>query len=188
MKTTLIITNLVCIIIIILLSKCNNVEPTKRPLQITFTTPEVKGNSDTIYQSSIIYKTIKLPSHEDTLLVAYLKDSINRLAMFIDAITERTYSQVFTDSNQEVEVYSKTRGELIEQAITYTIFPKTITIDTTIYINCPIKNQYFGSAGIGYGEQIFGVGQFSYINKKNKILSAAITTNGQAFLTYGIKF
>lgn len=191
MKNTLIITNLICIGIIIFLVKCGDKEAKSFPIQISFTTPEIKGSSDTIYEDSLIYISKTIPDTSNKYLLAYLADSINRLNLFIEAITERVYTESYKDTNQEVIVYSKTRGSLIEQSISYTMFPKTYTIDTIIEVSCPKKNELYLSGGIGYD---LGLNKYSFqsqlslINKKNRMLSAGINTNRQAFLTYGIKF
>lgn len=191
MKNTLIITNLICIGIIIFLVKCGDKEAKSFPIQISFTTPEIKGSSDTIYEDSLIYISKTIPDTSNKYLLAYLADSINRLNLFIEAITERVYTESYKDTNQEVIVYSKTRGSLIEQSISYTMFPKTYTIDTIIEVSCPKKNMVFLSGGIGYDIVLNSPSfqsQLSLINKKNRMLSAGINTNRQAFLTYGIKF
>lgn len=109
--------------------------------------------------------------------------------MFIEAIAIREYSQKYTDTIQEVEVYSKTRGELIEQAITYTIFPRTIKFDTIIILPDDKRNMYFGSLGARTGQ--FGssaVIKGSLITKKNKIITFDASTDRQISITYGIQF
>lgn len=170
------------------IEKCTpNPEPTF--IRITKTIPGIQGKSDTLYKDSIIYVDKLVPTAtNDTLLMKYLQDSINRLNMYIEAITIRTYNQKFTDSVQEVSVYSKTRGELIEQQISYNIFPKTITFDTIIPM--PTNNRsYFTSAGIRFGQgNTAAIIQGGYINKKNRVMTLGIGTDRQISATYGIKF
>lgn len=176
-------------VIYFMAQKSCNQKPIEKTITIEKTLPAIRGYSDTLYIDSLIYRTKTLPPETDTLLIKYLQDSLNRLNMFIEAIATREYSQKYTDTIQEVEVYSKTRGELIEQAITYTIFPRTIKFDTIIILTDDKRNMYFGSLGARTGQ--FGssaVIKGSLITKKNKIITFDASTDRQISITYGIQF
>jgi hypothetical protein len=176
-------------VIYFMAQKSCNQKPIEKTITIEKTLPAIQGRSDTLYMDSLIYLTKTLPRETDTLLIKYLQDSLNRLNMFIQAIAIREYSQKYTDTVQQVEVYSKTRGELIEQSISYTIFPQTIKFDTTIIVDNPSRNMYFGSLGVRTGQ--FGTSVLlkgTFINKKHRIASFDIGTDGQLSVSYGIKF
>lgn len=58
-----------------------------------------------------------------------------------DALTERDYEEIFTDSTQSITVKSKVQGRLLKQEVGYEIFPSTITVDTIIDVEIPKKEK-----------------------------------------------
>lgn len=172
--------------------QCNKpVETVRVPVRLDINLPERQGKSDTIYQDSIVIRTVTAPSETDTLMLAYLKDSINRLNMFLEAISIREYNETFLDSIQSVSVYSKTRGHLIEQSISYNILPQTIQVDTVLQVDCPVPSQKYMNLGAGYNPMLSRIsmhGGFTYISTKRNMYHFGASSAGDIYFKYGIKF
>jgi hypothetical protein len=189
MKKTLLITNLLSIgIILFLLKDCGkNVKP--KTITTTIYIPEIVDNFDTLTETQIKYITRAQDRKSDSLALEFLKDSIGQLNRYLDAIAVREYSQTFKDTFQEVNVYSKTRGELIAQSIDYKIYGRTIIHDTTILQSEKSCRGIYGAVGIRYGaEGLSAVAQGILTNNKNRVISVDISTRKQIGFTYGIKF
>lgn len=186
----------IVILTLLLFRNCDNttpVEPVNAETKINFKTPTYKNTIDTFYVDSIVYITKLVPTENDSLLKKYLelKDSIKKLEMYKEAIAIREYKQTYKDSTQKVEVYSKTRGELITQTLSYEIYPKTYTIDTNIVINAPIVPQKYLNLGVGYNfsTQVPVLHtSFIYINKRNRLHEIGLSSNMQIYLKYGVRF
>jgi hypothetical protein len=177
--------------LIVLQIRCCRNKPTtviEKVVTVEVKTPEYIRVSDTIYKDSLIYRRITLPPVTDSTVLAFLRDSINRLHMFIDAIAIREYNQSFRDSLQEVNVYSKTKGELIEQAIDYKIYSRTYSVDTVVQFNCLNISKQFVSIGAGYNPisniPNLHVG-YNYLSKKQNLFQGALTSDGQIYFKYG---
>ncbi|QLG46062.1 hypothetical protein [Costertonia aggregata] len=109
---------------------------------VTIEVPEKKGSFEVIQPKPVVeYDTIieqgkpRIVEVENpinkTLLDKYvsLKDSIDRMDLVKDAITERTYVETFIDSNQTIKVKSKVIGTLKSQTVDYTIYERQIPIN-----------------------------------------------------------
>ncbi|MDG3582058.1 hypothetical protein [Galbibacter pacificus] len=55
-----------------------------------------------------------------------LSDSLERIKMYEDAITKRTYREVYKDSTATIEVESEVQGYLTKQKVKYTINEREI--------------------------------------------------------------
>jgi len=89
--------------------------------------PEVKY--DTIYRDSVVEKiVVKENPVNQELLTKYkqAKDSLAKMDIFEDAITERRYKDVFEDSNQTITVTSDVIGSLQRQKVDYNIHSTSI--------------------------------------------------------------
>lgn len=172
--------------------QCNKpVETVRVPVRLDINLPENQGQFDTIYQDSIVIRTVTVPDKSDSLMLAYLNDSINRLNMFLEAISIREYNEIFSDSIQSISVYSKTRGHLIEQSILYNIFPQTIQIDTVMDIECPIPTQKYISLGAGYNPMFNRASLhagFTYISTKKNMYQIGASSVGDIHFKFGIQF
>jgi hypothetical protein len=178
---------------LLLLKNCNNNTTTEVevPITVEIKVPEYIKVFDTIYQDKIKYRTKTVPNPTDSLLTQYLTDSIDRLNMFISAISVREYTQTFEDTIQKIDIYSKTRGELLEQSVSYNIFPRTYKLDTVLVIKCPIVSQQFINVGPGYNfvtNQPTIQTSYMYINKKSRVYQAGLSSEGNVYVKYGIKF
>lgn len=122
----------------------------------TITIPEKKGSVviekpepiiryDTIYKDSIIEKVVKVenPVNQE-LLKKYqeAQDSLQRIKLFKDAITERRYEEEFNQDGVTVTVNSDVIGTLKRQEVSFLIPEQQIN-----YKN-PSEGLYLG-AGVG---------------------------------------
>lgn len=150
----------------------------KVPVALKIKTPIIKKEFDTIYLPGEI---IRLPGERIIDSTYYdqwkkLTDSLEREKMFKDAITIREYNTTFDDDTLKIDVYSKTRGTLLEQAVNYTVKPFEVTLDTTLNVPVPKKPMFFIGATMTTvptlevdQNQVLGFGpQAIFIDKKHK--------------------
>jgi len=184
-------TTIISIIIILFLVNCQREkEIIKVPVRIEVPIPGVEGKTDTIYVPKPIL--VEVPKETDTHLDAYLatRDSLERLRLYLDAITIREYRNEFEDDTIRIDTWSRVRGELLAQSNEYFIKPRTITFDTVIDVQIPQFNELF----------LYGGGKYSFIdksmgfelklilkNKKNNLLSIGIDSDGMVSGGYGFK-
>ena len=179
------------------------------PVKILVPVPSKEGSSDTIYKP-IPGKTItvenalnqelssnnkKLIEENKILLEKYKKaDSIAKLNQYNDAISIREYNQKFIDTFQTVEVYSKTRGKLLEQSINYKTNKYFIPLDTTV--TTKIKGKFKVLGQLEVGTPILNDNNFNKIivkpsiifqNSKNNGISLSVDTQGNGYLGVLIK-
>jgi hypothetical protein len=184
-------TTIISIIIILFLVNCQGEkEIIKVPVRIEVPIPAIEGKTDTIYVPKPIL--VEVPKETDTHLEAYLatKDSLERLRLYLDAITVREYRNEFEDDTIKIDTWSRVRGELLAQSNEYFIKPRTIAFDTVIDVAVPRFNELF----------LYGGGKYSFIdksmgfelklilkNKKNNLLSIGIDSDGMVSGGYGFK-
>ena len=153
----------------------------------TFSSPTPIQRLDTIHTSSTNYEVIKIPDPiNQELLEKYEKaqDSIVKLNLYKEAITEREYKEVLSDSVQTITVHSKVIGTLTEQIISYTTNPITLEIKSKrssaeVFLGgfTTIPTMPTGSLDVG--------GQLS-IKTKNQLYNIGYTVNGSVMA--GISF
>lgn len=178
-------------IIYFLTQKPNNIEYVEVP---TIVEVEVPGKQGEIRIDSIpVPYAVKNPIN-DELVAKYEKanDSIKKL-LFIMSIAEKEYNISFKDSIQNIDVYSKLKnGELVNQTVTYDIFPRTETVETIVKVPVPKYNKILvgGELGIPINNNNKPVGKFNLMfqNKKDNILSLSYDTNGTGWVGYNISF
>lgn len=207
--------NIVLIIIILLMggiiafltTKDPEKEIVKVPVEVIVEVPAKTGKSDTVKNPEPLGVPSFRPGPENpvnkVLLNKYIEieaslsaaqDSVRKLNLYISAITERTYNQQFIDSTQKVNVYSKVRGSLLEQAIDYEIFPTTITARTEVDVEIPKRNSLYWLIEGGYpllgpeGAKFAGKATFIFKNKKDALFSLSPDTNGNVWLGFGKQF
>lgn len=186
------------------------VEVIEVPIHIRIPVPSKEGTSDTVYKPlpikiitrenplnqelSSINK--KLLIENDSLLEKYKRaDSINKSKQYQDAIAIKEYKETFKDTFQTIDVYTKTRGELLEQSISYKTEKYYIDLDTTIKVKVKGKFKVLGQMEVG--SNIIGKETFTKIvakpsiifqNSKNNGLSISVDTKGIGYLGVVIKF
>lgn len=140
-------------------------------------TPEPIIRYDTIQlkEKATIVK-VENPVNQE-LLEAYNKanDSIGKLNILMDAITERNYNEVYEDNVQKITVNSKVIGRLTEQQINYLIKPSTVELKVPekalklflgADLEVPLRRENIISAGVNLNAQY-----------KNKLITIGINNN-----------
>lgn len=147
----------VCAILLLLLLRECNVSKDGESIikEVVVTVPETKGRFDTIdFEKPATKKQppTVLTEIDSTYINRYFaaKDSIEALNLYIDAITEREYTQSFQDSVQTVSVFSQVRGELLRQSVDYEIYQREVATNDTLPIPPRRPSLYF-SGEIGTG-------------------------------------
>jgi len=185
-------TTIISIIIILFLVNCQGEKDIiKVPVRIEVPIPGIEGRTDTIYVPKPIL--VEVPKETDTHLEAYLatKDSLERLRLYLDAITVREYRNEFEDDTIRINTWSRVRGELLAQSNEYFIKPRTIVFDTVIDVQIPRYNQFYLAGGIRSQfpiETPVAVLKGVFINKNNNMLGLEAGTDGSWGAFYGIKF
>lgn len=123
------------------IKQCSEGSKTTTPVKIE--TPIKNGSFDKPtavipgikVKDSIIYKKGKVIYTENPinkkLADDYLKatDSIKRLKLYLDAIQEKDGTYVYDNNDVKLEIYAKTRGELLELKPKYTVKSMEIKAD-----------------------------------------------------------
>lgn len=176
---------IICLILgIALAQQCNRPEPKPIIRTIEVEVPVIEKQFDTVYINKPVLIHEIDSSYIDRWITA--KDSLERLKMYLDAITVREYSQNFTDSIQSIDVWSKTRGELIEQTVSYKTFPRTIKQIDTI-LPSKGKRSLYALPEVGMNTQMDKV-KFSlsllYKDRNNRIYTIGI--DNEAVISLGV--
>ncbi len=187
------IATFVCIIIILFLVQCDREkEIVEVPVRIEVPVPGIDGKTDTIYKPVPIRVEVPERGMNDLLdKYASTLDSLERLKMFIDAITVREYNNTFEDDTIKISTFSEVRGELLKQSNEYYIKPRTIVVDTVIDVQIPRSNSFYLAGGVRSSfpiETPVGVLKGVFINKKNNMLGLEAGTDGSFGVFYGIRF
>lgn len=114
-------------------------------------------------------------------------------SLYADAVTERSYEEIFKDSTQSITVTSNVQGKLLNQSLEYEIYPYTVKIDTTVYT--PIERRYklfvYGNVGLPTkpGESVTPSveGGFMIQNKKDNLIILGFDSNAYIKVGYAHK-
>ena len=159
--------------------------------------PAVSGKSDTIKKPEP-YKIKNNLNNE--LLIKYnkAKSEIERLELYKESIVEREYKEVFKDSVQEIEIFTRVQqGKILEQAINYRIDPYLLKVRDTLRISPKdfLRNKFLGGIELGMPlepqigmSHIIAKGTIYFQNKKDNILSLGIDTRKTIWAGYIISF
>lgn len=170
------------------------------PVVIDFTTPEVLKAHDTVYIDSIVYKDrviYKEHSYNKELKKQYMaaKDSIAKLNLYLEAITEREYKITYPDSIQNITVFTRARGELLKQQVSYEVFPKTHYIDTTVSVVQKPRIKVWGRVALGvplynpeYNKPVLGEIGLIIKNRNDGIMTFDIDTQIRGWVGFAKKF
>jgi len=186
------ITTFVLLGIVLFLVNCQGEkEIIKVPVRIEVPIPGIEGRTDTVFVPTP-YR-VEVPKETDTHLEAYLatKDSLERLRLYLDAITIREYQNEFEDDTIRIDTWSRVRGELLAQSSEYYIKPRTIAFDTVIDVQIPRYNQFYLAGGIRSTfpiETPVGVLKGVFVNKNNNMLGLEAGTDRSFGVFYGLKF
>lgn len=145
-------------------------------------------------KDSIVYREGKTIYTENPinkkLAEDYLKatDSIKRLQLYLDAIQEKDGTYVYDNKDLRLEIYAKTRGELLEIKPNYTIKPSEVKVDV------PLKQTVFAMYGgleLGNNSSLNNLSvkaDLGIQNKKGTIITIGADTRGNYFVGAKIKF
>lgn len=156
------------------------------PVEVEVLVPSVEKEFDTIYEP--VPFPVKVKEIDSTYYEKYkqLKDSVARDSMFQEAITINEYNQTFEDTLQTIDVYSKTRGKLLEQNVKYTTKPYYITVRDSIAIKKKSSLSIGSELGISTvpSSNIAPVvkGNLVFTNKKGNTFSASYDTEGRVWV------
>ena len=174
----------------------------KETIPVTIETPAKSGSFEkptevipgVAKKDSIVYKNGKTIYTENPinkqLAEDYLKatDSIKRLKLYLDAIQEKDGTYVYDNKDLKLEIYTKTRGELLEIKPKYTIKPTEVKVDV------PVKQTVFAMYGgleLGNNSSLSNLSVKADVgiqNKKGTIFSVGADTRGNYFVGAKIKF
>lgn len=164
------------------------------PVEVEVLVPSVEKVFDTIYEPkpvNVIVKEIDSTYYEK---YKQLKDSVAKDSMFKEAIKINEYKEVFEDTLQTIDVYSKTRGKLLEQSVKYTTKPYYITVKDSIQIQKKVTVSVGSEIGISTINPILNKpvikGNLIIKNKRDNTISISYDTEGRVWLgkTWKIKF
>lgn len=159
---------------------------------ITYTKKEIVIPSQIGTFKAIIHPIATSKNINAELLSQYtsLKDSISKLKLYEDAITEREYNEVYDDSLVTIHVFSKTIGKLIEQKPWYVIKPTSITyVEKTTTLPYQPRNKILGGFELGMGTNFLPkvkAGLY-FQNKKDNIISFSYDINKTIWVGYIFK-
>jgi hypothetical protein len=182
-----------------LIKQCS--EP-KQTTQVTIETPAKSGSFEKptevipgiAKKDSIVYKKGKTIYTENPinkkLAEDYLKatDSIKRLKLYLDAIQEKDGTYVYDNKDLRLEIYTKTRGELLEIKPKYNIKPAELKVDV------PVKQTVLAMYG---GLEILNNSTLSNLavkaevgiqNKKGTIFTVGADTRSNYYVGAKVKF
>lgn len=170
------------------------------PVIIEVPVPIVENYTDTIYKPKPIYINNPLDKEliaENKDLIDKFKkaDSLLKLKQYQDAIAINEYKEEYIDTFQTITIYTKTRGELLEQYAHYKTKPYNIKLDTTVKVKVKNKFKVFGLIEGGSNiidensfSQVVGKGTVIFKNSKDNGISLGIDTQGYGYLGYMFKF
>jgi len=103
-------------------------------VEVEVLVPSVEKVFDTIYEPTPKY--VKVKEIDSTYYKKYteLIDEVAKDSIFKEAITVNEYNETFSDTLQTIQVYSKTRGQLIAQSVKYVTNPYSIKVKETVEI------------------------------------------------------
>jgi hypothetical protein len=181
--------------IIYILSLFNKCSESKTTVKHNISIPEYSGSFEkptniveiTKIKDSIIYRNQKIFTDSPVnkaLVEQYLKatDSIKRLKLYLESIGEKEVNYTFDNTDVNIEVYTKTRGTILEIKPKYTIKQKDITVDV------PNKETVFalyGGAEIGNSTSLDNLilkADVGIQNRKGTIFTVGADNNSNYYI------
>jgi len=187
------ISTFICIVIILFLTDCNRQkEFIEVPINMEVPVPGIAAETDTIYKPRPIRIEVPEPGMNELLdKYAATMDSLERLKLYVDAITIRDYNNTFDDDTITIHTYSKVRGDLLEQSNKYFVKPRTISLDTTIEVKKPRFNSFYLLGGVSSHYPIktpVASLKAMFLNKNDRVFGLEAGTDASFGIFYGVKF
>lgn len=196
MQTSLNITlNKILIVVIIIMAfiifkQCSDdPETIEVPIKIEVPVPVVEHHFDTIKEPYPVYITDQVIDSTYYALYIKIKDSIQKDSLFKDAITLREYNEIFDDTIQTINIYSKVQGFLREQTASYKTKPRTIQLDTVLSLPIPYKARFGSGVEFGYlkGDPILTKVNLEFDTRKI-IYKTGVDTDKRVWAGLTVKF
>lgn len=167
--------------------QCNaEVEPEFIIVEKEVLVPSVTHVFDTIKEPVPVY--VKVKEIDSTYYEQYkkLKDSVAKDSLFKEVIAINEYNQKYEDTLQTIDVYSKTRGKLLEQNVKYTTKPYYITLTDSIEIKKKVAVSFGTELGVStvpsLGLNPVLKGNVIVTNKRGNSISASYDTQGTVWV------
>jgi hypothetical protein len=166
-------------------------------VKIEVPVPVIKKEFDTIYKPYPVY--VKGEVKIDSLYYKEwlkLTDSISRNKAYKNVITINEYNTKFEDDILTMNIYSKTRGTLLEIKPNYKTKPRIIPLDTTLNIPIPKYNEFYGGFEVGLPVMNMSTldiqpilkGNLYLKTKKDNLWSLSFDSEGRGFVGHAWKF
>ncbi|QQV89712.1 hypothetical protein Calle1_18 [Cellulophaga phage Calle_1] len=170
----------------LLFTECNrksDIEYIEKEVKVLV--PSVEGSFEEVKPVKINTTVVEIDSTYYEKYIS-LKDSVSKLELFKEAIEINEYSEKFIDSLQTIEVYTKTRGEILGQSVKYKTNPYYVETEVKI----PIEAKRYFSIGTEVGVSTIEPltttpvvkGNLLYTNKKGNTISISYDTEGRAWI------
>lgn len=175
----------ICLILgMLLLNECNR-DPEQKTIVRTVTVPEIITQFDTIE----VEKPVNVYKVDTVYIDRFIaSDSIEKIDLYRDAVVIREYNQVFEDSLAIIEVFSKTRGNLLNQSVSYKLYERSLK-DT---IPLPrSKGNFYLVPEFGTNLNLDGLrakAGIMYQDRNKHLYSLSIDTDGYIYVGTGVKF
>lgn len=176
---------LACLVLgMLLFNECNRAPEIKTVMR-TVVVPEVVTHYDTVE----VEKPINIYTVDTVHIERFISsDSTGKIDLYQDAVAIKEYNQVFRDGLSKIEVYSKTRGDLLEQSVNLKIFEKHL-VDT---LPLPkTKGNLYLVPEFGTNINLEGLrakAGLMYQDRNKHLYSLSIDTDGYIYIGTGIKF
>ncbi len=179
------------VFLVLWLQQCNKEpEVIKIPVEKIIKIPEVTTKFDTIVPEPEI-KVVKQIDSSIYKEYLKLKEGTQKDSAFKEAIAIKEYNVPFEDSLQLTNVYTKTRGEILEQSITTTLKERELVIRDTIRVSKKGQFNIGGGVGIPLADPLNNrpviKAELMFINKKGNTFSVSYDTQGTVWATKTIK-
>ena len=121
------------------------------PIKVEVPVPVIENESDTIKKPTPTSQKSKkdritIKEIDSTFYYKWKQasqDSILRDSLVRSAIEIKTYNEKFEDDTLSINLYAKTRGDLLEYQLGYKTKPRTITLDTVLNIPVPKYTEFY---------------------------------------------
>lgn len=144
------------------------------PIQFDIEAPIIEVEKDTIYLPEPIKGEVIIDS---TYYDKYksLKDSISKDSLFKEVIKINEYKELIEDDTLKIDLYMKSRGEVLSYKVNYKTKPYNIAIDTILPVNVPSYPEFYAGLTplIPYKEENIKVSikpTINYINAKHTLM------------------
>lgn len=124
-------------------------EEVEVPFKVEVPVPIIEKKFETVYKPQPYMVEKKVIDSIYYKKYISLKKQKEKDSLFKETIRINEYNTTFENDTVIVSIYSKTRGELLEQNTKVKTKPYTIPLDTVIKFKIPTKNKFFYGVSVG---------------------------------------